>query len=75
MAHELSSCDSQDSELLHSVVVMSEFSCPKACWILVPGPGFESVYPAFLDRVLTAGPPGKSPVSTNFEKKIYSGKS
>ena len=75
MAHGLSSCDSQDPELLRSVVAMNEFSCPKACGILVPGPGLEATYPAFQDRVLTTGPPGKSPVSTNFEKKIYSGKS
>ena len=75
MAHGLSSCNSQDPELLRSVVAMKEFSCPKACGILVPGPGLEPMYPAFQDRVLTTRSPGKSPVSTNFEKKIYSGKS
>ena len=35
-------------------------SCPKACGILIPGPGIEPVSPALVGGFLTTGPPGKS---------------
>ena len=33
----------------------------KACWILAPWPGIELTPPAWEGKVLTTGPPGKSP--------------
>ena len=36
-------------------------SCPAACGILVPWPGFKPVSPGLQDQFLTTGPPGKSP--------------
>ena len=43
-----------------SVVAGHRLSCPKACGILVPRPGIESMSPALAGEFLTTGPPGKS---------------
>lgn len=45
---------------LASVVLVREFPCSLVCGILVPGSRIELVSPAFQDRFLTTGPPGKS---------------
>ena len=37
------------------------FFGPKACGILGPPPGIEPIPPALEGKVLTTGPPGKSP--------------
>ena len=39
------------------------FFVPKACGIPVPWPGIEPTPPALEGKVLTTGPPGKSPAS------------
>ena len=48
-----------------SVVVACGLSFPKACEILVPRPGIESMSHALQSVFLTSGPPGK-PQSTFF---------
>ena len=37
------------------------FSGPEACGILAPQPGIEPAPPALEGKILTTGPPGKSP--------------
>ena len=37
------------------------FSGCEACWILSPQPGIKPVPPTLEGKVLTTGPPGKSP--------------
>ena len=41
------------------------FGC-EACGILASRPGISPAPPALEDKVLTTGPPGKSPPSTDF---------
>ena len=43
-----------------SVVVAHGLSCPKACGILVSGPGMEPMFPALAGGFLTMEPLGKS---------------
>ena len=47
---------------LGSVVVVRGLRCSTARVILFPGPGIEPVSPTLADRLLTARPPGKSPL-------------
>ena len=42
------------------VAVVCSFSCSKACGILDPGPGIETVFFALAGRFLTSGRPGRS---------------
>ena len=39
------------------------FFGPEPCGILPPGPGIQPTSPALEGRVLTTGPPGKSPTA------------
>ena len=52
--HGLSSCGTQASGVAVSGL------CPRACGILVPGPGVEPASHTLQDRFLTTGSPGKS---------------
>ena len=47
-------------ESVGSVVVLRGLSCPAACGILVPRPGFEPPSPELEGRFLSTGPLGKS---------------
>ena len=42
-------------------LLVGGLGCPAACGILVPRPGMESATPVLGGRLLTTGPPGKSP--------------
>ena len=81
VAHRLSSCGAQAPERLGSIVcdtcalqlwppcsavAVHGLSCPAACGILVPRPGIEPASPALEGGFLTTGPPGKSPMFSNF---------
>ena len=63
MAESGLSCGTWDLslQLLDSLVAVVRLSCSLACGILVPQQGFKPVCPALQGRLLTSGPPGKSP--------------
>ena len=57
------SCRTQEGSslwLFGSLVMVQWLSCPRACGILLPWPGMESMSPALKGRFLTTGPLGKS---------------
>ena len=57
----LSSCGTWAPEGESSVIVACGLSCPDACGILVPWLWIKSISPSLEGRLVTAGPPGKSP--------------